>query len=213
MIVYDFTKDFSEAPKRSHKIDRVTIHSLQGNRTSLQDIRDFFRRRIDSGHYSSVNYAISYDGEVGMYVDEKHRAWTSSNAGNDDRALTIECATEAKSPYFLYVDTYRSLTNLLYEIAIAHGAKSYWIMSQEDAKKNVVHEDQLGVSLHRYFADTDCPGEYIMQHLSEIVDAVNVRLRTIYRVQVGAYTVYKNAKKKLEKVKAAGFSDAYINES
>ena len=34
--------------------------------------------------------------------------------------------------------------------------------------------------------------------------------KTIYRVQVGAYHVKANAEAMLEKLKAAGFSDAYI---
>lgn len=36
--------------------------------------------------------------------------------------------------------------------------------------------------------------------------------KSVYRVQVGAYTVKANAQKQLEKIKAAGFSDAFIKE-
>ena len=36
---------------------------------------------------------------------------------------------------------------------------------------------------------------------------------TIYRVQIGAYTVKANAEKQLEKAKKAGFTDAFIKES
>ena len=34
----------------------------------------------------------------------------------------------------------------------------------------------------------------------------------IYRVQLGAYTVRANAQKQLEKIRAAGFRDAFIRE-
>lgn len=36
--------------------------------------------------------------------------------------------------------------------------------------------------------------------------------KPIYRVQVGAYTVKANAQKQLDRIKAAGFSDAFIKE-
>lgn len=38
------------------------------------------------------------------------------------------------------------------------------------------------------------------------------KAKTIYRVQIGAYTVRVNAEKQLAKAKAAGFSDAFIKE-
>ena len=39
-------------------------------------------------------YGIDRDGRVGMYVEEKNRSWCSSSNANDQRAVTIECASD-----------------------------------------------------------------------------------------------------------------------
>lgn len=38
-------------------------------------------------------------------------------------------------------------------------------------------------------------------------------VKKLYRVQVGAYSIYENAVKQLSKIKAAGFTDAFIKEA
>ena len=47
-----------------------------------------------SSTQASSNYGIDKDGRVGLYVEEKNRFWFSSSNANDQRAVTIECASE-----------------------------------------------------------------------------------------------------------------------
>ena len=43
---------------------------------------------------SLANYGIDSKGRVGLYVEEKNRAWTSSSPDNDNMAVTIEVAND-----------------------------------------------------------------------------------------------------------------------
>lgn len=73
---------------------------------------------------ASSNYGIGYDGRIGMYVEEKDRSWCSSNAANDNRAITIEVASDTKEPYAVTEKAYAALIDLLVEIASATVSKS-----------------------------------------------------------------------------------------
>ena len=43
---------------------------------------------------ASGNYGIGVDGKVVCYCEEKDRSWCSSSSANDNRAVTIECASD-----------------------------------------------------------------------------------------------------------------------
>lgn len=77
------------------------------------------------------------------------------------------------------------------------------------------------------FHDNAEEAEFIIANTEEIAEAIvrgvcnyfgvkyvapAPKSETLYRVQVGAYSKYENAKKQLEKIKAAGFTDAFIKE-
>ena len=84
------------------------------------------------------------------------------------------------------------------------------------------------MTVHRWFAAKACPGDYLYNKHGYITTEVNKVLggsqdsekpevkpepqpsETLYRVQVGAYSVKANADAQLAKVKAAGFSDAFV---
>ena len=45
----------------------------------------------------SSNYGIGSDGRIALYVEEKNRSWCSSNAANDNHAVTMKSPmTEVK---------------------------------------------------------------------------------------------------------------------
>ena len=54
---------------------------------------------LPTSRQASCNYGIGVDGRVGMYVEEKNRSWCSSSSANDQRAITIECASDTTEPY------------------------------------------------------------------------------------------------------------------
>ena len=82
--------------KRTHSIDRITPHCVVGQ-CSVETLGNIFAPR---SRQASCNYGIGPDGRVGMYVEEKNRSWCSSSNANDQRAVTIECASNPG--YFVF---------------------------------------------------------------------------------------------------------------
>ena len=62
------------------------------------------------------HYGIGYDGRVGLYVEEKDRSWCTSSASNDNRAITIEVASDTYDPYAVTDAAYNKLIDLLVDI-------------------------------------------------------------------------------------------------
>ena len=81
--------------KRTHAIDRITPHAVVGQ-LSVERICDCFK---DRSRQASCNYCIGADGRIGLCVDEADRSWCSSSRDNDQRAVTIECASDLTEPY------------------------------------------------------------------------------------------------------------------
>ena len=81
--------------QRTHSIDRITPHCVVGQCTA-EGLGDWFAQ---SSIQASSNYGIDRDGRVGLYVEEKNRSWCSSSNANDQRAITIECASDTSEPY------------------------------------------------------------------------------------------------------------------
>ena len=80
---------------RNHAIDTITIHCVVGQ-CSVETLGNIF---TPTSRQASSNYGIGFDGKIGMYVEEKDRSWCSSSASNDNRAITIEVASDTKHPY------------------------------------------------------------------------------------------------------------------
>lgn len=67
------------------KINRLTIHHMAGS-YGVEVCGGLFHKKDGSS-----NYGID-PAKIAMFVEEKNRAWTSSNPSNDYRAITIEVA-------------------------------------------------------------------------------------------------------------------------
>lgn len=202
---------------RNHKIDTITIHCTAGICT-VEALGSLF----SGSREVSSNYGIGNDGRIGMYVEEKDRSWCSSNASNDHRAITIECSSSDKSPYQINDKVYQSLIKLLVDVCKRNGIKA---LLWKGDKSLIGQVDKQNMTVHRWFANKSCPGDYIYSRLGQIAKEVNAQLgtastptstaapaaaaKTIYRVQVGAYSVKANAEATAKKLKAAGF-DAVI---
>ena len=161
---------------------------------------------------SSCNYAIGNDGSIGLGVDEKDRSWCSSSASNDHRAITIEVASDTSHPYAITDAAYRSLITLCADICKRNNITS---LKWKGDKSLIGQVDKQNMTVHRWFANKACPGDYIYNRLGAIAEAVNNLLgnksqeQPLYRVQVGAFNKKENADKLLSKIKAAGF-DTYM---
>lgn len=144
-------------------IKKITIHHMAGN-LSVEQCGNVF---ANSSRKASSNYGIGSDGRVGLYVDEKDRAWTSSNAQNDCQAVTIEVANDTLDPNWTVSDVaYNKLIDLCVDICKRNNIK----------KLNWTGDASGNLTCHYMFAKTLCPGPYLKGRMNEIAETVNKRL-------------------------------------
>ena len=194
---------------RNHKIDTITIHCVVGQ-CSVETLGNVF---APTSREASCNYGIGVDGRIGMYCEEKDRSWCSSSGSNDNRAITIECASDTTHPYAINDKVYKALIELLADICKRNGIEE---LKWKADKSLIGQPDKQNMTVHRWFADKSCPGDYIYNRLGQIASEVNDKLNggsstkdILYRVQTGAFSNKANADAMLTKVKAAGF-DTYM---
>lgn len=206
----------NKSSPRNHKIDTVTIHCVVGQ-CSVETLGNVF---APTSRQASSNYGVGVDGRIGMYVEEKDRSWCSSNAANDNRAITIEVASDTKEPYAVNAKAYAALIDLLVDICKRNGIKALvWSTNKAD---RVNHKNGCNMTVHRDYANKSCPGTYLYERHAQIASEVNKRLGStnikpepekpsggLYRVQTGAFKSKANANAMLAKVKAKGF-DTYM---
>lgn len=193
---------------RTHNIDTITIHCFVGQVTAKQGC-DFFASTLKK---CSANYVVGFDGSIGLSVEEKDRSWCSSNRENDMRAITIEVASESSEPYSVTEQAYNALIKLLVDVCKRNNIKR--LLWRND-KSLIGQVDKQNMTVHRWFANKSCPGTYLFNNMGEIADSVNAELNknnhAIYRVQVGAFSVYENAVRLRDKMKKNGY-DCFIVE-
>ncbi len=154
---------------RNHKIDTITIHCVVGQ-CSVETLGDIF---ASASRKASSNYGIGSDGRIGMYVEEKDRSWCSSNAENDNRAITIEVASDITEPYAVNDKAYAALLDLVTDICKRNGIKK---LLWKGDKSLIGQVDKQNMTVHRWFANKSCPGTYLYNKHPEIAAEVNKRL-------------------------------------
>lgn len=148
---------------RKYAITRITVHHAAGV-CSMQNFSSILR----SGRKVSWNYAIDTNGKIGLFVEENHRAWTSSNANNDHRAITIEVSNSKTGGNWPVSDAaFSSLVKLCTDICIRNNIKKLSYTGSLSGSN---------VTLHQWFASTACPGPYLKSKIPELVSKVNVNL-------------------------------------
>lgn len=148
---------------RNKKISKITIHHMAGNLT-IEQCGNVF---APTSRKASSNYGIGSDGRIGLYVEEKNRAWTSSNAENDNMAVTIEVANDVVGGNWHISDkAMESLINLCVDICERNGIE----------KLNFTGDKNGNLTMHKWFAATACPGAYLESKFPYIANEVNKRL-------------------------------------
>lgn len=204
---------------RNHKIDTVSIHCVVGQ-CSVETLGSIF---ASTSKEASSNYGIGYDGRIGMYVEEKDRSWCTSSASNDNRAITIEVASDTYHPYRVNDAAYKSLIKLLVDICKRNGIKKLVWSTNKSERMN--HLNGCNMTVHRDYANKSCPGDYLYNLHGQIAKEVNAQLgsgtssttkKTLYRVrktwkdvksQKGAFYDLSNAKKCADKNKGYSVFD------
>ena len=198
--------------KRTHTIDRITPHCVVGQ-VSVERLGSIF---APASRKASCNYGIGSDGRVGLYCDEGNRSWCSSSNANDQRAVTIECASDTTHPYAFKEVVYNKLIDLCADICKRNGKNTLiWINDKNKALNYTPKSNEMLITVHRWFDNKACPGDWLMNRMSDLVTKVNAKLSTptpaptpttdtLYRVrkswadtksQIGAYKSLENAKK------------------
>lgn len=207
---------------RNHKIDTVSIHCVVGQ-CSVETLGSIF---ASTSKEASSNYGIGYDGRIGLYVEEKDRSWCTSSASNDNRAITIEVASDTYHPYRVKDVAYKSLIKLLVDICKRNGIKKLVWSTNKSERMN--HLNGCNMTVHRDYANKSCPGDYLYNLHGQIAKEVNAQLgsgtsstttttkKTLYRVrktwkdvksQKGAFYDLSNAKKCADKNKGYSVFD------
>lgn len=152
---------------RNHAIDTITIHCVVGQCT-VQTLGNIF---APTSRQASSNYGVGYDGKIGMYCEEKDRSWCTSNAVNDNRAITIEVASDSTEPYAVTDAAYNSLIKLVADICKRNGIKKLvWSTNKTD---RVNHKNGCNMTVHRDYANKSCPGTYLYNRHGQIAEEVN----------------------------------------
>lgn len=204
--------------QRTHSIDRITPHCVVGQLSAASICGCF----TSPDRQASCNYGIGTDGQVSLCVEEKNRSWCTSSNANDQRAITIECASDKTDPYAMNSKVYSSLINLCVDICRRNGKKK--LLWFADKNKTLAYEpksDEMVLTVHRWFANKSCPGDWLYSRLGDLANKVTSALggtaetpsqttsnEVLYNVrkswadaksQLGAYKVLTNAKKMADK--------------
>ena len=159
--------------QRTHAIDRITPHCVVGQ-CSVETLGSIFAPR---SRQASCNYGIGADGRVGMYVEEKNRSWCSSSNANDQRAVTIECASDTKPPYAMNNAVYESLIKLCTDICKRNGKKKLlWLGDKTKMLNYAPKPDEMVITVHRWFANKSCPGNWLYARLDDLAAKVTANL-------------------------------------
>ena len=158
--------------KRTHSIDTLTPHCVVGQLTA-EAIGGCFPK----GREASCNYGIGKDGRVCLIVDECNRSWCSSSNSNDQRAITIECASDKTHPYAMKSAVYEKLIKLCADICKRNGkTKVLWLGSKEKTLAYTPKSDEMVLTAHRWFANKSCPGDWLYSRYGELANRINALL-------------------------------------
>lgn len=189
---------------RNHAIDRITPHCVVGQMTA-QNICNIFKPRARK---ASCNYTIGFNGDIALCVPEAKRSWCSSSATNDHRAVTIECSSDTLPPYTMTGAVWDSLVKLCIDICQRNGKnRLLWLGNKSKTLSYSPKENEMVLTVHRWFANKSCPGDWLYNRLEILADKVTdaltlpgaEKIETRYRTYVVEHgdTLYSISKRML----------------
>lgn len=160
--------------KRTQNIYMIAPHCVVGQ-ASVETIGNIF---APVSRQASSNYGIGSDGRVGMYVEEKNRSWCTSSNWVDQRAVTIECASDATHPYAFNSKVFSKLVSLCADICKRNGkTKLLFLGSRAKTEAYKPAKDEMLIVVHRWYANKACPGDWLMGKMPELVEKVNKKIK------------------------------------
>lgn len=148
--------------RQGNKVDKIVIHHA-ASVISVEQLGQVFSTRN-----SSATYGIGSDGRVGQYVPEQYRPWTTSSWTIDKRAITIEVSNcETGGDWKVSDKVLEVLIKLVADICRRNGIKK---CSYTGTKNGVLQ-------MHKWYANTACPGPYLGSKFPYISEEVNKLLK------------------------------------
>lgn len=99
------------------------------------------------------------------------------NAANDHRTVTIECASDTTAPYAMKDAVYASLITLCTDICKRNGkTKLIWFGDKAKTLAYTPKSNEMIITVHRWFANKSCPGDWLYSRLDELAAEVTKRL-------------------------------------
>ena len=159
--------------QRTHSIDRITPHCVVGQCTA-EGLGEWLAQKSTQ---ASCNYGIDRDGRIGLYVEEKNRSWCSSSNANDQRAITIECASDTTEPYAFRDVVYQTLIKLCVDICKRNGkTKLIWFGDKDKTLNYTPKSGEMILTVHRWFANKSCPGNWMYARMGDLATKVTAQL-------------------------------------
>lgn len=158
---------------RNKPIDLITIHCFVGQVTAKRGCEVF----QPTSKKASCNYVVGLDGGIGLCVEEKDRSWCTSSAANDNRAVTIEVASDTAHPYAVTAKAYAALLDLVTDICRRNGKrKLLWLGDKAKTLAYKPATDEMLLTVHRWYAAKACPGKYLFSRQGAIAEEITKRL-------------------------------------
>ena len=159
---------------RLQPIDRISPHCVAGQ-CSVESLGAWFAK---SSIEASPNYGIGQDGRIGLYVEEQNRSWCTSSASNDNRAITIECASDNYHPYKMNDVVLNSLIELCIDICKRHNKDTLlWFNDKGKSLSYIPKSNEMIITVHRWFANKPCPGDWLYERLGYVAEQVTNALQ------------------------------------
>ena len=155
--------------KRTEAISRITLHCFVGQVTVERGCEVF----IPKTRKASCNYVIGKDGRIGLCVEEANASMCSSSRANDNKAITVECASDTEHPYAMNEKVYDSIIKLCTDICKRNGAsKLIWLSDKKLALAYIPKSGEMILTVHRWFKAKACPGDWLYSRLGDVASKV-----------------------------------------
>ena len=159
--------------KRKYNLERITPHCTAVSVTAKR-IGEIF---ANPSRNASCNYGIGKDKKIVCVVEEENRSWCSSSPDNDNRAITVECSSSNVAPYQFDDGVFEKLIELCVDICARYGKdRLIWISDKNTALNYKVKDNELLLTVHRWFASKACPGQWCMDRMQMLADRVTSAL-------------------------------------
>jgi len=159
--------------QRKYDVTRITPHCTAVSITAKR-IGEIF---TPTSRNASCNYGIGNDLKIVCCVEEQNRSWCSSSADNDNKAITVECSSSNKAPYPFDNGVFEKLVDLCIDICVRYGKTVLlWIPDKNTALNYKVKDNEMLLTVHRWFAAKACPGDWMMARMAELADTVTKKL-------------------------------------